>query len=385
MHLNHMIKMVIHVKHLVFDFGDGSPPVESTEPVINHVFDQPGTYPVNCTVTDKYGNRGNAALTQKINDPLNPFNNIGNDPTQDPYVAVSSTPPTAKPREPVTFDASKSHDMDGDPCKNYTFDFGDGSPIVHTPKPVVKHQYDEPGTYPVKVIATDKYGKKGDAKLNQLVTDPKNPNSPLPPYANVISNPSEAEVKQPVQFDASKSHDQFNKPCVQFEWDFGDGTPIVTTPGPKTTHPYENPSTYPVKVIATDKNGLSAQAGLNQKVKQSGPSAEDPYAAVASTPPDAQPKEPVRFDASKSHDQDGDPCKTFTWDFGDGTPKKTTKTPVVKHPYKKPNVYPVSVEVTDANGLTGDAFLNQRISDPSVSDTDPSRGGKGPKNKNYEK
>ncbi len=129
--------------------------------------------------------------------------------------------------EPVTFDAGKSHDMDGDPLKTYEWDFGDGTPKVTTKGPIVKHAFDQPGTYPVKVIGTDKYGKKGDAKLNQLVTDPKNPNSRLPPYENVTSNPTEAECKQPVQFDASKSHDQLNKPCVQFEWDFSDGTPTV--------------------------------------------------------------------------------------------------------------------------------------------------------------
>ncbi len=49
-------------------------------------------------MTDKYGNIGNAGLQQKVDDPLNPFNNIGNEPTEDPYVAVTSTLPTAKPK-----------------------------------------------------------------------------------------------------------------------------------------------------------------------------------------------------------------------------------------------------------------------------------------------
>ncbi len=104
--------------------------------------------------------------------------------------------------------------MDGDPCKNYTFDFGDGSPIVHTPKPVVKHQYDEPGTYPVTVTATDKYGRKGNAALNQKIVDPKNPNPKDPPYAHVTSDPTDARPSQPVTFDASKSHDMNKKPST---------------------------------------------------------------------------------------------------------------------------------------------------------------------------
>merc|ERR1712154_323567 len=156
---------------------------------------------------------------------------------------------------------------------------------------------------------------------------------PLPPYAAVVSNPPQAEVME----------------VVKFVWDFGDNSPKVTTVEPRTTHPYKNPGTYPVKVVATDKNGLSAQAGLNQKVIQNGPSEEDPYAAVSSPPPDANPKEPVLFDASKSHDMDGDPCKTFKWDFGDGSPPVTTTTPITNHVYDKPGTYPVKCTVTDKN------------------------------------
>ncbi len=37
----------------------------------------------------------------------------------------------------------------------------------------------------------------------------------------------------------------------------------------------------------------------------------------------------VTFDAGKSHDMDKDPLKQFVCDFGDGTPKVTTKEPTV--------------------------------------------------------
>ena len=348
----------------VWDFGDNSPKKTSTTPIVQHPYKEAGTYKVTVNATDKYGQTAKASCNQRVRPPPPYVTADSAEKIDDPYVTVESTPTNAKVKQPVTFDASKSHDMDKDPLKKYLWDFGDGSPKVETTGPVVKHAYDEPGTYPVKVVGTDKYGRKGDAKLSQLVTDPKSPNDPLPPYAHVRSDPPIQEVKKPVKFDASKSHDQFNKPCVQFVWDFGDGSPKVTTPGPRTNHPYEKPGTYPVKVVVTDKNGLSAQAGLNQKVIQKGPSVEDPYAAVSSTPPEAKPKEPVRFDASKSHDMDGDPCKTFKWDFGDGTPPVTTTTPIVNHPYEKPGTYPVKVTVTDKNNRQGNASLQQKVIDP---------------------
>ncbi len=37
----------------------------------------------------------------------------------DPYVTVNSTPSNAKPKQMVTFDANKSHDMDKEPTVTY--------------------------------------------------------------------------------------------------------------------------------------------------------------------------------------------------------------------------------------------------------------------------
>ncbi len=349
-----------------------------TAPIViinDHVYTEPGTYPVNVTVTDKYGKKGNANLTQQIKDPNEP------DKIYPPVADVESHPHESVPKQPVIFDASNSQDFEGNPCKKFVWDFGDGTPKKTTSEPETHHPYKTAGTYPVTVEVTDKHGQSAKAGLNQRVR----PTDPEDPYVAVSSTPPIAKKKEPVTFDASKSHDMDGDPCKNYTWDFGDGSPLVHTPKPVVKHAYDEPGTYPVAVTATDKYGRKGNAALNQKVVDpKNPNPKDPpYAHVTSDPTDAKPSQPVTFDASKSHDMNKKPCVKFVWDFGDGTPKKTTKTPTVKHAYKKPNVYPVSVQVTDKNGLTSDAFLNQRVSDPSVSDSDPSRGGKGPKNKNY--
>ncbi len=168
-------------------------------------------------------------------------------------------------------------------------------PLVHTPKPV-------------KVTATDKYGRKGNAHLSQQVKDPTEQKENVPPYAAVESTPPEAKVKQPAKFDASKSHDQDKKPCVKFvcdfgdntpkdwkggppvkyEWSFGDGTPTQTTKEPTVQHPYAKPGTYPVSVIVTDEDGLTGRAECNQRVRE--PDIEDPFAHVSNNPKYAEPK-----------------------------------------------------------------------------------------------
>ena len=63
--------------------------------------------------------------------------------------------------------------------------------------------------------------------------------------------------------------------------------------------------------------------------------------------------------------------------------QKITKEAITKHPYAKPGAYPVTVQVTDKHGQTADAGLTQRVSDPSLSDNDPSRGPRAPNKKPY--
>eukprot|EP01084_Bolivina_argentea_P315398 546417_1 len=262
-----------------------------------------------------------------------------------PYAAVTSFPTNAMVNQPVKFDASKSHDCDHQPVVNYVWNFGDGTPEVTTTKPFVDHPYKKAQVYPVTVTVTDKYGKKAKAGLNQRVNDPKNP---LPPYAQVNSTPTTQHIKKPVVFDASKSHDGDKNPCVNYLFDFGDGTDPVSTPKPVVNHAYDKKGSYPVSVTVTDKKGQTAKAFLTQRIvdpQQADPTL--PYAAVESTPKDPKPHEPVRLDASKSVDCDGDPCKNYVWDFGDFSPKVTTTQPVVKHAYSKPGTYPVKVTVTD--------------------------------------
>merc|ERR1712087_325048 len=56
------------------------------------------------------------------------------------------------------------------------------------------------------------------------------------------------------------------------------------------------------------------------------------------------------------------PCKSFVWDFGDGTPKTKTNGPYTQHKYENPGQYPVIVEVEDKHGQKATAMVNQRVS-----------------------
>eukprot|EP01083_Nonionella_stella_P291593 992108_1 len=387
-----------------WNFGDGTPVVKTNKPKVEHAYDKPGTYPVKCTVVDKFGETGDASLTQRVKSP---YKDVG-----PPYASVTSSPKQSTVDEPVEFDASKSHDADNKPCTSYVWDFGDGTPKQTTDVPRTKHPYKKCGTYPVTVQVKDKRGKTANASLNQPVTDEMKEESglkgknyrqqqhaakqgpqydtgygpeekmsgnptkpaktskiayykPIDPYAAVRSTPTNAKPKQKVLFDASDSQDADGDPPLEYQWNFGDGTPMVKTNKPFMDHSFDKPGTYPVKCTVVDKYGNPAHASCTQRVANPNkPKSLPPYASVRSTPKEALPYEQVTFDASDSHDMDNNPPVEYTWDFGDGTPKVTTKSPTIKHAFDEPGTYPVKVIATDKYGKKGDAKLNQLVTDP---------------------
>lgn len=220
-----------------------------------------GAYPVKCTVTDSTGLKGTGTLQQNVADP-DPEKSPNQSPSIPPFVGIKSTPTEAVPNQPVRLDASDSHDKDGEPCKTFTWDFGDGSPPKTTDTPFIEYPFDKPGAFPVTVTVTDKDGNKGSATLNQRVREPK----PEDPSVAITSTPPDAKPTEPVTFDASRSVDKDGNPCTNFVYDFGDGSPPLTTTDPVVTHTFDRPGSFPVTVTATDKDGNRANAELTQKI-----------------------------------------------------------------------------------------------------------------------
>lgn len=58
----------------------------------------------------------------------------------------------------VTLDGSGSSDPDGDAISSYTFDFGDGSPLVTQAAPAVSHTYASAGSYHATLTVEDARG-----------------------------------------------------------------------------------------------------------------------------------------------------------------------------------------------------------------------------------
>jgi len=191
-----------------------------------------------------------------------------------------------------------------------------------------------------------------------------------PPFAALEGTPKVTMPSEKVTFDASQSRDFQNRRCCLFEFDFGDGTPKMTRTSPVIQHLYKSSGHYTVSVEVTDTMGIKARAHCQHKVSDSNPVANaridqngPPYAHFIASPPESIPKGVVRFDASKSKDMYNGPCSLFVWEFGDQSAPQKTNTPIIEHSYDKIGHYPVTLTVTDKNGLTARASVNQKVSD----------------------
>jgi len=77
--------------------------------------------------------------------------------TAPPVADFTYTPPAPLVNQTVTFNATASYDPEGT-IKNYTWNFGDGTPEVTETDPITTHNYTTAGTYTVTLTVTDNDG-----------------------------------------------------------------------------------------------------------------------------------------------------------------------------------------------------------------------------------
>jgi parallel beta-helix repeat protein len=142
-----------------FNFGDGSPAVgPQSAATAAHTYTRAGTFTVTVTVTDNDG------LSSTATKQVTAF---GGD--QPPSAALSVTPSAGLVSLQVTADASASSDAEG-PIASYTFDFGDGSPIVGPQTGATAgHTYTSAGTYTVTLTVRDSAGQPSQATAEVIV------------------------------------------------------------------------------------------------------------------------------------------------------------------------------------------------------------------------
>jgi len=144
--------------------------------------------------------------------------------------------------------------------------------------PTTSRTYERPGTYSEALKVTDTAGRVEYDFALSYVVDKSAPLQP-PPRVNANYAPSFGiRPGDPVTFRART----FNTREGEETWDFGDGSPAVTTKSAndyaETVHRYAGPGQYVVRIERTSRAGVKGMTHLQVRVE--GETASAPKAAV---------------------------------------------------------------------------------------------------------
>ncbi len=268
-------------------------------------------------------------------------------------VAADPVPPQASftysPSTPYVgiatyFDASSSFSYNGT-ITNYRWNWGDGSPQNSTSNPVVAHTFNSAGAFLVTLNVTD------SQNLWSTAQKPVSVSAYTPPVASFTFKPSPTWVGASTTFNASASTPGWNgtgyPPIVNYAWNFGDGTGVVNTANPVTSHQFTTLGNYTTVLTVTDTRGWNGQVSHKVQVGIPGMSPQASFTYSPSTP---YKKGATSFDASASFSYYGT-ITNYLWNWGDGSPKNSTSNPVVTHNFTSAGTFLVTLNVTDSQNL----------------------------------
>jgi FOG: PKD repeat len=270
-------------KSYVWDFGDGSPKVNSPTSNVQHTYTLVGTYKVTLVAID--------STTCNIADTAFLTIRAGNNKANLDFIANKLLPCTN-----LTYSFVNTSTAPGAfGATSFTWDFGDGSAVTapQGKNPPVTHTYAGPGTYQVKLILDDStFCNSPDDTVKTVRLSPQvtaqfaTPSVGCVPYNAVFTNNSLGGLS--------------------FLWIFGDGSPNSTDENP--THLYSAVGTYTVKLYAFDSTSCnkidSSTAIISVK--------SIPVAAFIFAP---QP--PLENTATNFTNQSVG-ATNYVWNFGDG-------------------------------------------------------------------
>jgi len=246
-------------------------------------------------------------------------------------IASAGSDKIVSPNRPASFSGKFSRDPDGK-IIDYEWYFPDGS--IEKGEDV-KHAFDKPGTYYVKMRVTDDSQKGFGVDSIQVIVN-------APPVAVITENLVFNSGR--VILDASNSYDPDGE-IIDMFWIVNGNT----VNGSKLNTAFNAPGKYSIQHTMIDNSGTySAVQSKDIEV-----TVNDLPVPVIEASEHTSPGSPVLFSGVNSTDSDGEIIRYF-WDFGDGTValgKEAT------HEFMSPGTYQVSLSVQDDLGGVGSTVI----------------------------
>jgi murein DD-endopeptidase MepM/ murein hydrolase activator NlpD len=186
-----------------------------------------------------------------------------------PVVAVARPHELAFVGEAVTLNAGRSYGEEGPDSLRYEWSLSNGTTGTG---PTIECRYDRPGEYCETVKVTDRAGRT-DYDFAKVVVLPRKDPRKRPPNVHAVYWPTrDIKAGDPVTFKVITR--DIGKKDGKEVWDFGDGSPTVTTQSVAkpytyavTTHVFKKPGDYLVAVSRTNKRGETGTDRLYVRVE----------------------------------------------------------------------------------------------------------------------
>jgi PKD repeat protein len=307
-----------------FNFGDGTPPVQTTDrSTVNHIY--------RTTTIVRTFNATLTAVNECGTVTTTPYSIIVRPNTVNAELVVNGNQLVGCAPHTVTFDNNTTG------ATSYTVDFGDGSQprgsIVSPEK--FQYTFTSPGTYKVLLTATN--GCSTDTTSETITVRPQ-------PLADFEADHTLGCTGLVVKFTNRTQNG------VSYVWDFGDGSPVSTDVDP--THTYAgNQEYYTVTLTATNALGCPMTVTKNQYIHIVQP----PVAAFNVSPSTLISIPDYTFNFQ---DESTNNPTIWEWDFGDGTNSALRNS---SHTYLDTGTYKVTLKVTNQQGCFSTTFKNVTI------------------------
>ncbi len=170
-----------------------------------------------------------------------------------------------------------------------------------------------------------------------------NNQSPTPQFTYTITTNS---MSKTINFNASASSD-IDGSIVNYNWNFGDGSPEVNTVNPLTSHEFTSSGSYEVVLTVTDNDGATNQFSETIVIDLN----EAPVADLVMNFISHTTSQSV-YEADTSNSSDDSGITERKVDWGDGSAEEVLSGNTGQHTYTSEGNKTVVLTVTDGGGKT---------------------------------